>query len=213
MTNYAQVERLALCTTFEQVGPDAPTLCEEWQTRDLAAHLVIRERRPDAMLGRLVPAIAARAATAADQVSSRPFTDLVSTVRSGPPGWHPTRLGPVDQVVNTAEFFVHHEDVLRAQPGWVAPRPLPEELQRTLWRTCGVVGRLALRSAPVGVELVGTGAGAGRAMVRSGRPVVTVTGLPSELLLFAFGRRAQAKVDLDGPADAVASLLATPGAV
>ena len=38
---------VALCDLFEEVGPDAPTLCGDWTTRDLAAHLVMRERRPD----------------------------------------------------------------------------------------------------------------------------------------------------------------------
>ena len=36
---------------FDETGPDGPTLCEGWQTRDLAAHLVLRERRPDAAAG------------------------------------------------------------------------------------------------------------------------------------------------------------------
>jgi uncharacterized protein (TIGR03083 family) len=44
----ARAERAALCDLFDEVGPDAPTLCAGWTTRDLAAHLVIRERRADA---------------------------------------------------------------------------------------------------------------------------------------------------------------------
>src|SRR5262249_60545235 len=36
----------ALCDTLERVGPAAPTLCEGWTTADLAAHLVVRERKP-----------------------------------------------------------------------------------------------------------------------------------------------------------------------
>lgn len=32
-------------------GPDAPTLGAGWKTRDLAAHLVVRESRPDAAAG------------------------------------------------------------------------------------------------------------------------------------------------------------------
>ena len=49
--NFAQIERQDLCTLFEDLGPDVPTLCEGWTARDLAAHLVVRERRPDAALG------------------------------------------------------------------------------------------------------------------------------------------------------------------
>ena len=51
----AQQERAALVTTMRGVGPDQPTLCGDWTTRDLAAHLVIRERRLDAAPGILMP--------------------------------------------------------------------------------------------------------------------------------------------------------------
>ena len=48
MTNrdLAQLERGRLCDLLLVVGPDHPTLCEGWTTADLAAHLVIRERKP-----------------------------------------------------------------------------------------------------------------------------------------------------------------------
>jgi hypothetical protein len=48
---YAREERAALAALLAETGPDAPTLCEGWQTRGLAAHLVLRERRPDAAAG------------------------------------------------------------------------------------------------------------------------------------------------------------------
>ena len=47
MTHLAELERAALCDTLEAVGPDVPTLCDPWTTAELAAHLVIRDRRPD----------------------------------------------------------------------------------------------------------------------------------------------------------------------
>ncbi|MEO7746024.1 MAG: TIGR03085 family metal-binding protein [Actinomycetota bacterium] len=210
MTNHARAERLDLCATLLRVGPDAPTLCEGWRTSDLAAHLVIRERRPDAQLGQLVPRFARHATALQRALASQPFAELVDAVRSGPPSWHPTRLGAVDELVNTAEFFVHHEDALRAQPSWAA-RPLPDDEQRALWRACSVVGRLALRKAAVGVELVAPGYG--RTAVRAGDPVVRVEGPPGELLLFAFGRRDVAQVHLDGADAAVQSLRTTPSAL
>ena len=115
----------------------------------------------------------------------------------------------MDELVNTAEFFVHHEDVLRAQPSWTA-RPVPDDEQRALWRACSVVGRLAFRKAPVGVELVAPGYG--RAAVRTGDPVVRLEGPPGELLLYAFGRRDAAQVHLDGSDAAVRSLRTAPSA-
>ena len=39
-------ERAQVCLRFDELGPDAPTLCEGWTTFDLAAHLVVRERNP-----------------------------------------------------------------------------------------------------------------------------------------------------------------------
>lgn len=196
MTRNARAERESLCDTLLATGPDAQTLCEGWTARDLAAHLVVRERRPDAQLGQLVPALSAHAASVQDAVRDDAWPDLVRTVRSGPPAWNIARLPMADEAMNTAEFFVHHEDVLRAQPGW-SPRPLPDELQQALWRSLRVVGRLTLRRAPVGVELVAPGHG--RLVARRGHPQVRVEGSPAELLLFAFGRRGVAQVHLDGP--------------
>src|SRR3954454_24263736 len=113
MTRYAQDERRALFDTLLATGPDAATLCEGWTTRDLATHLVLRDRRPDAQLGQLVPFLADHAATVTASVHDADWADLVASVGSGPPSWSPARLGPVDEAINTAEFFVHHEDVRR----------------------------------------------------------------------------------------------------
>ena len=203
MTNYARTERRALCDTLLTTGPDVPTLCEGWDARDLAAHLVVRERRPDAQLGMALPPLARHTQSVQDDVATTAWPELVELVRQGPPIWHPARVAVVDEAMNTAEFFVHHEDVLRAQPGW-APRELDEGLQRALWRSCSVVGRLALRSARTGVELVAPGHG--RVVAHRGSPLVRVEGAPAELLLWAFGRRSVAQVHLDGPNDAVERL-------
>jgi len=85
MTRFASIERSALCDTFERVGPDAPTLCSPWLTRDLAAHLVVRERRPDVAAGIWVPGLAARAQQVQDEYAAREWPHLVDLVRSGPP--------------------------------------------------------------------------------------------------------------------------------
>ena len=47
MSTFAKRERLLLADLLEAEGPEAPTLCEGWSTRDLAAHLIVRERRPE----------------------------------------------------------------------------------------------------------------------------------------------------------------------
>lgn len=82
----AQRERAALVDTMREVGPDAPTLCEGWTTRDLAAHLVIREYRPDAAPGILIPFFASHTAKVQNQVSERnEWDELVGKVAAGPP--------------------------------------------------------------------------------------------------------------------------------
>ncbi len=51
----AAAERNALADLFLERGPDEPTLAGDWTTNDLLAHLVVRERRPDAAPGILIP--------------------------------------------------------------------------------------------------------------------------------------------------------------
>jgi hypothetical protein len=40
------VERAQMCDLLDELGPQAPTLLDLWTTRDIAAHLVLRERDP-----------------------------------------------------------------------------------------------------------------------------------------------------------------------
>ena len=202
-TPIARTERLALCDTFEAVGPDAPTLCMPWTTRDLAAHLVVREGRPDLATGIWVPFLADRTEREQSRVAAQPWADLVEAVRSGPPVWHPARLGAVDNAVNLAEMVIHHEDVLRGD-GATGPRREPSaHLESAVWSLLSRMGRLLFRRVPAAVELHSPGrrtitAGGGDGTVR-------VTGAPIEVLLTAYGRRNVADVEVDGPADAVAA--------
>ena len=74
----AQRERSALIEIMRAVGPDAPTLCEGWTTRDLAAHLVVRERRPDALPGLMFAPLASHTARLQEQLAaSTTYEDLV----------------------------------------------------------------------------------------------------------------------------------------
>ncbi len=49
------IERKLLADLFDELGPDAPTLLEPWTTRDLAAHLVLREHDYLAAPGLVLP--------------------------------------------------------------------------------------------------------------------------------------------------------------
>ena len=97
----AQRERAALVDTLRRVGPDAPTLCEGWKTRDLAAHLMIREYRPDAAPGILIPLLASHTAKVQNKVAEQTgWEELVDKVASGPPIYSPLKL--LDPVANVA---------------------------------------------------------------------------------------------------------------
>ncbi|MFF5242862.1 TIGR03085 family metal-binding protein [Streptosporangium sp. NPDC000095] len=202
--HYARTERAALSDLFTRLGPDAPTLCEGWTTFDLAAHLVVRERRPDAAAGILLKPLASHTARVQESMKTRKgYAGLVELVRSGPGG--PYRLPGLDEAANTTEFFVHHEDVRRAQRVW-EPRELPAELEERFWKQIHRGARLFLRRAPVQVVLHRVGGGTAVGGAKEG-PQVEVTGTAGELLLFCFGRQSHAKVTVNGDDEAVARLM------
>jgi len=194
--NHARDERAALCDLLAEFGPDQPTLCQGWTTRDLAAHLLVRERRPLAAPGIVVRPLAGYTERVRRRLAGRPFPELVDTLRR-PPGWSPIALAPVDRAVNTLELFIHHEDARRGRPGW-QPRELPAGLAAALWARIRPYARLRLRRfrAPLTVHSPGHGE------VRTGRDgaePVRLSGDPGELVLFLTGRQAAARVDLTGP--------------
>jgi uncharacterized protein (TIGR03085 family) len=209
-TDMARTERQALAATLVEVGPDAPTLCDPWDTADLAAHLVIRDRRPDLAAGIVVPPLAGRLEDAMRGYAARPWAELVEDVRTGPPVWSPTRLAPVDEAVNLVEFVVHHEDVLRGDGTPGPRRVLSPEVRDALWTHLARLGRVYFRRAPVGVVLATPGGQ--RATVKGTTELGTVVleGEPEELLLAAYGRRRVAQIEETGGAEAVEALWAAP---
>ena len=173
MPTPARAERLELCDLFLQLGPDAPTILDDWTTRDLAAHLVMRERRPDAAAGIAVSILARHAERVRLLEKERPWPELVERVREGPPIWNPMRVDVIDTIANTVEFFVHHEDVRRAQDGWTQ-RDLPADLAAALATAIDRSGALLTRKARVGLVLQPDGREPIR--LRRGEPVVTISG-------------------------------------
>ncbi|MER7412044.1 MULTISPECIES: TIGR03085 family metal-binding protein [Streptomyces] len=201
MSTHAKRERLLLADLLESSGPDAPTLCEGWRTRDLAAHVVVRERRGDAAGGLLLKPLAARLERVQGEFAAKPYEELLQLIRTGPPRMSPFALKQVDEAANTVEFFIHTEDVRRAQPDWT-PRELDAVFEDALWRRLESGARLYGRRSPVGLVL--RRPNGQTAVARKGTPVVTVTGSPSELLLFVSGRQDSARVEPDGDKEAVA---------
>ncbi|PWJ51196.1 TIGR03085 family protein [Quadrisphaera granulorum] len=218
-------DRAHLTDLLLEAGPDAPTLCEGWDARELAVHLVVRDGRPDAFVPRqlserlearsAVPPVLARAVAHADvveaQLRSLPFAELVQRFRSGPPRWTPQALPQLEALANGLEFYVHGQDLRRAAPSWDPTDPASAEELRpgqreALWRSLRAVARLAYRRSPVGVALV-VPAGPQVVAVRRDRQVV-LTGEVEELVLHATGRRGAAQVEISGPTDAVAEFSA-----
>ncbi len=188
-TPLPQQERQTLVDLFVKLGPDAPTLCSGWTTADLAAHLVARERRPDSGPGLVWAPLASYTDRVRVSIRDRlSWDDLVDRVRSGPP----PLLRSFDAPMNTVEFFIHVEDVRRAQPVW-QPRVLPPELSDALWKRVGP-GQMAKRVAAT-IELVSSD----RAAKVSGRgPRLVVSGDPGEHVLFGGGRQGHARVTVVG---------------
>ncbi|HEY6278650.1 MAG TPA: TIGR03085 family metal-binding protein [Streptosporangiaceae bacterium] len=200
--SFARDERAALCALLDETGPGAPTLCEGWRTADLAAHLVLRESRPDAAAGILGGPLARHTERTQRALLARfSYPQLVERIRSGPPASSVFRIPGLDERLNLVEYFVHHEDVRRGGDGW-EPRDLAPGLTEALWQRLRGA-RFVLRKAPVGIELVRDDGPASpgqrvRITAKAQTPVVTVTGSPAELTLWALGRTTAARVRFEG---------------
>ena len=198
-------ERAELCDLFDELGPSVPTLLDGWTAHDLAAHLVLRERDPLAGPCLVLPGPfqrfgERRRVRLADR---RDFAWLVARLRSGPPpGFF--RIGWVRSVPSLNEFFVHHEDVRRANG--LGPRALAHDLEAALWKNVRRGSRfLSRRLSGAGLEIEWAGTGE-PLTIRQGEPSARLSGAPGELLLYAFGRQAAAQVEVSGPAEAVAAV-------
>lgn len=155
----ARQERSLVCDLMEQVGAGAPTLAEGWTVLDLAAHLVVREHDLWAAPGLVLGGPFRRAIEAAmNWRRRRGLENLVATIRRGPPGV--ARLLPPG--AHLSEYFIHHEDVRRANG--LAPRrdrdldevwhcfsgrapPCSSAVSAPVWTWCGM-GASCTAAAP-----------------------------------------------------------------
>lgn len=182
----AKRQRAALLALMEELGPFAPTLNEGWQTQDLAAHLYIREHRPAAL-----PGIASKRFAGLteriqnEELHTKGFPRLLEELRR--PGWI---MRPLDKLVNTSEYFIHHEDVLRANG---RSQTLTDKDQQELWPVAKMLARKAQVALKGRVVLKRTDTGDEIALGKGNRAVY-VAGLPSELLMHLSGREADVTV-------------------
>src|SRR5271163_3863486 len=174
-------ERLELCDLLDEIGPSVPTLLEGWTAHDLAAHIVLRERDLVAGPCIVLPGPFQRFAERrrARLAQSKDFTWLVARIRSGPPAGF-FRIGCVRALANLNEFFVHHEDVRRANRQ--GPRSLTPAMDAALWRNVRRGGRFLsrrLHGCGLVVEWAGTDE---RVRVKAGSSAAHLSGQPGELL-------------------------------
>ncbi len=196
-------ERHALCDTALALGPDVPTLCGDWTARDLVAHLLVRENSMIAAAGITVPLMAGLTERAMAKEARAPFPDMVKKLYD--PGLTPYRLPGVERLTNLLEYFVHHEDMRRAQPGWER-RELPAGDEDELWKLLPGAAKLATRKVGLPIVVRRSDRPGKEATVRKGDDPVVVTGRPSELVLFFFGRDQLDGVTFDGPPTATTRL-------
>lgn len=196
-------ERRELCDLFDELGPNAPTLCGGWATADLAAHLLVRERDPRSAPGILIGGRmeAYTEKLMARQLERLGYRGVVDKVRSGPPKG-PLAIPVVRHAMNIVEFFVHHEDVRRANGATLrTDRP---GLDAELWTMTKRMLPLMVRKSKVDdVRLVIVSTDGQR--TASGKGVeVTMTGAVQDLLLRLYGRDSVVDVAISGDPAAVA---------
>jgi uncharacterized protein (TIGR03085 family) len=203
MTSPVRIERSLLCDLALEVGPDAPTLSGDWDVRHLLAHLVVRDRQPHNALGIVMSRLADRHDRAVERTARRDFRTLVDDFRKAR---SPLALPGVDALANAVEFFVHHEDVRRARPGWHA-RELSHDLRDALWRVLPGLGRKLVHPAGVPVRLRRTDTDQTMTLRRGANPVV-LSGDVGELVLFLYGRQPTLGLTFTGPDAHVTALRA-----
>ncbi|NBU30370.1 MAG: TIGR03085 family protein [Actinobacteria bacterium] len=197
-TSAARHLRAQLCDLFEQVGPTAPTLCEGWTAADLAAHLVIREGRPDAALGIVAKPFAARTTRIQRAYAQLPWSQLVAKVRRGAPIWSPLRW--LDGAANLIEFAVHLQDVLQANPSTATPQTdavTQEQIESLVWKRLSAGAQLMFRNVRIPLTFATTG---GQVKVVRPGSGIRITGTPMQLVMEATGRHSSALIEGDDAA-------------
>ena len=203
LMSFSSAERAKMVALFHKLGPDAPTLCEGWTTRDLAVHLWVRENRPDAAAGIFVNALSGRLEKESRKVAGRDFDDLVDDWGRGPAAYNPVRF--VDAQQNFVEHFVHHEDIRRANG--MGPRDFSAHIKQQMHSYLKLLAKVALRKSERPVILQPEGlprivAADTHGVADKGDAVVRVSGEVGELILWSFGRDA-AEVKIEGEAEAI----------
>lgn len=211
--DFVAASRAAFVAALYAAGPNEPTLVEQWQTQHLAASVYLREN-PHQVTARASGTSAAAMNTAIDQLaeessSRKAFYNLVRKIGDGaesaPVGQRPSLFKRVRNSMLQRhqepdslllEFFVHTEDIRRAQSRW-APRKLSDTYATALFEQLREQARKYYGSAKTGYVLVRTNGE--RITAKRGTTLTYVTGPAGELVLHALGRPDHALVLIDRP--------------
>lgn len=203
--SFASSERTRIAHLLHELGPQAPTLCEGWDTHDMAAHLWLREHRPDAVAGMFIPVLASHLEKVTAKVKARDYDQLVDDWAAGAPKFSPLSLA--DAQLNLAEHFVHHEDIRRAN-GDTSPREFSLAVRKKFHGILKLFAPRLLARSDKPVILIPTGSferivcADKRGVSADGGAVVRVHGEVAELLLWVYGRDA-AVVEIVGDTQAI----------
>jgi uncharacterized protein (TIGR03085 family) len=200
--SYVRKERRALCAAALRAGPDAPTLCDGWDVKDLVCHLLLRENSLVAAAGIAVPAFAGLTDKEMKRLRKQPFDKLLGRLRNHRLTFF--ALPPVDAAFNTLEYFVHHEDIRRARPGW-RRRALSADDADVLWKALRAQGPALVRSAGVPVVVRRNDTGETATLLPGPAPVV-LSGPVSEVVVYLHGRDQVRDISFEGPSDKVAKV-------
>ncbi len=214
LTDLRGRERVAICTTLREFGPDAPTLCSQWSAADIAAHLVVSERGwglpmvigyglrrvlPPAVTRRGMQSLRTVGDRQIEQAKRHGWDWLLHRLAAGPPV--PYRLASVAPI-RLIEEWIHHEDLRRANN--LAPRTSSVEVDEALWRAgLLLTGFPEFLPGRDGLEIVLPD---GRSHRLGAKTRVRLEGTPGELLLFLAGRTTAANISVDGDDDAIRAL-------
>jgi uncharacterized protein (TIGR03083 family) len=198
-------EQRRLARTLAEVGPDAPTLCPAWSAADLAAHLAMELRfAPAIFVGHATAALLGAPLSArmpgliagASQRFGSTWDDAVVRLEQPPPGlW---RRRPVVDV-RVIETWVHHQDVLALTDKQHESVPMQVATVAPMLARLAAGRRRHITVAADGVTAVGG---------RAGRPQVTLTGAPWDVLMTLAGRHhATSRCSISGDGEASAALV------
>lgn len=206
------IDRAHLVDALEAAGPDAPTLCEGWLTRHLAAHVTLRESSPLEGARVALPVLQGPAERSLESLAERSadpdgWARLLARVAAGPRGISPLAWG--GDKANLLELVTHTEDVRRGA-GPAGPLERSPEHEDAIFDQLRLAARLFYRRSEVGIVLVVPGGRRARVRrPRDGARTVVVRGSVVDLLLHASGRGEAADVEVEGAAAEVAALATT----